>query len=1517
MPMPAGSVELTAVQRVIFRHQLRHPGSLNYLGIIPTQVHGPLDLAILQRAVDVLVRRHEQLRAVFELGEDGPVRRLQEDMQVVVDFKDLSGASPAEATAWLAARLLRPVDMARGPLFRVAMATVGPDEHVFGMSLHHLVMDLWSGQILFDDVFALYATCAAGVDPTLPAIPLYTDVMGPEVAFLKGPEGEALWQYWSERLPAELPALALPYDQARRSRPSGRTGTEFFEVDGETVAAGLKTFAPQRASAFTLVLAALQALLFRVTGNGAVRVLFPSHGRDRPESYGIVGCFTRQALWAVDVSGLTFRGLVERAKVAVPEVLKHGRLPFPELAERLHAEGRAHPATLAPVQLTFQKFTDPTQAQFAALLAGRRGTRVERAGLAFSPVPLPQQEGQFDLELVVTPTETNFLCELRYDGDVFEASTVAALGRSLTRVFEQAVVHPDLPLERLELVGESSRERLLGALGARSQPRSAPSYVQRFEAQVEQTPDAVAVSGGEEAWSYRQLDTAANRVAQGLLALGHAPESVVGVLAERGPAFIATFLGILKAGLAYVPLDPQQPRDRQRRVLASSGARVLLVDAANASAALDLGAGCPVVSLEQTLLAHPSVQRPGLRLAPQALAYVVTTSGSTGIPKAAMVEHAGFLNHTLAFQDLFELSARDVVAQTAAQSFDISIWQMLTALLVGGRTHVVADPVTRDPEALLAELEHEGVTVLQLVPVMLAALVEAAPGRATSLRVVSATGESLSPELLRRTLETLPSVQVANAYGPTECSDDVALSLHSRPVERVPIGTPLPNLRLYVLDRWQGLLEPGLVGELCVGGVGVGRGYVGAPGTTALAFVPDPFAPEPGARAYRTGDLARWLPDGQLEFLGRRDQQVKVRGFRIELGEVEAALGSHPQVAGTAVVAVPGAGGNRLVAFIVGRGDGTVDAGELRDWAGRTLATAMHPALYLALGALPTTPAGKVDRAALLVQATQALSGVGASADAVLHANDSLESRLAAVWAAVLGLARVPPDADFFEQGGDSILAIHLASQARKKGMPLDPENIYRFPTLRAQVAELTRRQALPGGGAQLPGPSAAPPTYPLTRSQLPLWFQWALAKDKPWVDSFGAWVSCEVTEPRLLEGLTALMHRHRQLRAAVEGPSARPAHRVHEDVSPDLMVVDARGWEDARLTAALAAELAASWEVSRAPFFRVRAFLAGPGRSFLWLAGPHLLWDGWSQALLLTELVTLLVGKALPPSGRDFADFVALEAEAVAGPGGAAETAFWLEELAGAPLELDLAPDRPRREGRGTPRSGYLDFTVPKALAAALFASAREQRMSLVPVLLGAFERVLHERAGQRDLLLGATVAARPAGFEDTLGYFQNLLAIRSRADVTTNVGGLVSQAQKRLQRALQHRVFPFGSVVEKLRPPRHPSRPPVIQVVLNHQRTRLLNEEDDRTANAGSGLDFASVVSGVELQFRPEREVQTLFDLELLTIEGRGELFPRFVYNADLFDAASLVRMSERLVTTLEDLLQRPDTPVFQSPV
>jgi amino acid adenylation domain-containing protein len=1065
---PAGLVHVPASfeqERLWFMDKLVSYRAV-YVVPVALRLRGPLDSGALATALNHVVRRHEVLRTVF--AEDGgrPVQVAQPHLTVPLPVEDVGAAADpaAEARRRSVEVVCRPVDLARGPLLWARLFRLGPVDHVLLLTLHHIVSDAWSLAVLFQELEGYYAAALADRSTgPLPELPIqYGDFALWQRQRLQGDVLDGLLGYWRTRLEGAPDLIDLPLDRPRSAQR--RSQGRFFPVRFEPalVERARAWGQLEGATLHMTFLAAFKAVLARYCRQDDVVVGVPIAGRARSEVQPLIGYFLNWLVLRTHVGDdPSFRELLGRVRAVALGAYAHQELPFALLVQELHPRRNLSSTPLFQVSFSLRDGQ-----VVLPRLAGLRTSFFELGGGAT----------HYDLMADLWVDEEGAVVgNLPYDDDLFDEASIAGLSARLTHLLEAAVTDPERPISRLPWMPRTERRRLLQAW--RPPQRQAPSAClhELFEAQARGRPGALAAVSGEGSLGYGELDRRANRLAHLLLDLGAGPERAVAICCERSLEMVVGIMAILKAGGCYLPLDPDSPKERLAYMLEDAGA-VALVSQADLASRLPERRP-PVVWLDadrERIEARPDWS-PDVRVEPANLAYVIYTSGSTGTPKGVTVSHANVTRLFDATRAWFDFGAEDVWSLFHSDTFDFSVWELWGALLHGGKLVVVPSWVTRAPDAFLDLLARERVTVLCQTPSAFGALRDVVvdrPEAELALRWVILGGEALELESLRPWFERFGDrrPRLVNMYGITETTVHVTC----RPIGREdlaggaasPIGGPIPDLELYVLDRHLEPVPTGVPGELYVGGAGLARGYLGRPELTARRFLPNPFG-EAGSRLYRTGDLVRLLPRGELSYLGRTDEQVKIRGHRIELGEVRAALARAPGVRRAVVVARRDESGRLcLVAYVVAGGDEQPGIGELRRAVQARLPGYMVPSAFVFLAELPLTRNGKVD-----VQALPPPGGQRPLLEREYAPPRSPEERtLAGIWAELLNVERVGTHDNFFELGGHSLLAVQLISRVRQAtGLELPVALLFQEPTLEGMARALPRFEA---AGAKL-GPAA------------------------------------------------------------------------------------------------------------------------------------------------------------------------------------------------------------------------------------------------------------------------------------------------------------------------------------------------------------------------------------------------------------------------------------------------------------
>lgn len=1032
-----------------FIHKIA-PASAAYTITYAARISGELDVPALERAAQALVDRHPMLRTTYAERDGQPVQLVHPQWPVRISRRQLGPGEP-ELDEWIRRETDRPFDLYTGPVLRLTLLQRTPEEHVLLMAVHHIAVDFWSIDVILDELRLLYAAEHGAVPPPPPA-ESFVDYADQQARMLAGAEGEDLWAYWREQLAGDLPILQLPTDRPRPAVQTYPGAVHRFTLD-DSVTAGLKQLGRSvGATPYMTLLAAYATLLHRYSGQGELVVGSPFACRDRVALEGLVGYLTNPVALRADLhDDPTFTALLGRVKDTVQGALEHQDYPFALLVERLRPVRDPGRTPLFQVSFAWEqtrRFSDESGP--------------ERGGLQLETLHVAQGGAPFDLMMEIGEQGRKLSGVLQYNTDLFDATTIERMAGHFATLLGGIAADPGQRVSQLPLLTEEEG-RQQAAWNQTEVVYDAPGCLHEMvAATAARVPDAVAVTCEVRELTYAELDRRANCLAHRLQHLGVGPDVVVPVLLDRSEDLVVALLGVLKAGGAFLPLDSAQPAQRIATILAD------VPDA-------------PVCVTHQRHLVHVPPGFTGHRLcldAPSApsgqdgtaapevtgmtsanLAYIIHTSGSTGKPKGCLNTHAGIRNRLLWMQDAYRLTGDDRVLHKTPVSFDPFVWEIFWPLIVGARVVIAKPEGHKDTAYVVRTVIEQGVTTMHFVPSMLRRFL-AEPGVAacTKLRQVFCSGEALPYGLRDHFLATLDA-ELYNLYGPTEAAIDVT-HFHCQRGESgtlVPIGRPIANTRTHILDAHLQPVPVGVPGELFIGGVGLGRGYLNRPDLTDAVFVADPFgdySEDPGQRLYRTGDLTRYLPDGNIDYLGRLDFQVKIRGFRIEPGEVEAALAKHPAVRENAVVARTVDHGKTrntlLVAHVVAADGAAPSTAELRSFLLELLPAAMVPAVFEVTDTLPLTSSGKVDRKALMAVG----SAPGPQEPAFVAPRTRTEQVLAEIWCAVMGLERVGVNDDFFALGGASTQSLEVAVRANAAGLPLRPESMFVCGTIAELAAE-------------------------------------------------------------------------------------------------------------------------------------------------------------------------------------------------------------------------------------------------------------------------------------------------------------------------------------------------------------------------------------------------------------------------------------------------------------------------------
>ncbi len=1490
-----------AQERQWFLWQLE-PESAAYHIPSVLRLRGRLDLDALQRSFDSLVARHETLRTRFRLDGDEARQEIAASMALPLDIVALGPLEEGALARQVETTIARPFDLERGPLLRVSLLRLAEDDHVLVLVQHHIVSDGWSMQVMVEELVQLYAAYSRGLEVALPALPIqYADYALWQRSWMEAGEKERQLAYWTGLLGGEQPVLELPFDRPRPVRQSHRGAQFILELDIDLSQALRRVAQQEGATAFALLLASFQALLYRYSGQADIRVGVPIANRNRVEIERLIGFFVNTQVLKADLDGrMGFDELLAQARQRALEAQAHQDLPFEQLVEALQPERSLSHNPLFQVLFNYQSE------------ARGNGQAFRFDELQMESVQFDSRTAQFDLTLDLTDEEQRFCAVFDYATDLFDASTVERLAGHWRNLLRGIVANPRQRLGELPLLDAPERRQTLSEWNpAQREYVVQGTLQQRFEEQARQRPQAVALILDEQRLSYGELNARVNRLAHCLIARGVGADVPVGLALERSLDMLVGLLAILKAGGAYLPLDPAAPEERLAHILDDSGVRLLLTQG-HLLERLPRQAGVEVLAIDGLVLDGYAESDPLTTLSADNLAYVIYTSGSTGKPKGTLLTHRNALRLFSATEAWFGFDERDVWTLFHSYAFDFSVWEIFGALLYGGRLVIVPQWVSRSPEDFYRLLCREGVTVLNQTPSAFKQLMAVACSadmatQQPALRYVIFGGEALDLQSLRPWFQRFGDrqPQLVNMYGITETTVHVTY----RPVSEAdlegglvsPIGGTIPDLSWYILDRDLNPVPRGAVGELYIGRAGLARGYLRRAGLSATRFVPNPFPGGAGERLYRTGDLARFQADGNIEYIGRIDHQVKVRGFRIELGEIEAALAGLAGVRDAVVLAHDGVGGTQLVGYVVA--DSAEDAERLRESLReslkRHLPDYMVPAHLMLLERMPLTVNGKLDRQAL-PQPDASLSQ-----QAYRAPGSELEQRIAAIWSEILGVERVGLDDNFFELGGHSLLATRVISRVRQEQQ------------LDASLKALFERPVLEAFAQGLERTTDAVSTIPLADRQQPLalsfaqerqWFLWQLEPESAAYHIPSALrLRGRLDVDALQRSFDSLVARHETLRTRFRLEGGRSYQQVQPAVS---VSIEREQFGEEGLIERIQAIVVQPFDLERGPLLRVNLLQLAEDDHVLVLVQHHIVSDGWSMQVMVEELVQLYAGYSqgldvvLPALPIQYADYALWQRSWMEAGEKERQLAYWTGLLGGEQPVLELPFDRPR-PARQSHRGAQLGFELPRELVEAVRALAQREGASSFMLLLASFQALLYRYSGQADIRVGVPIANRNrVETERLIGFFVNTQVLKADLDGRMGFDELLAQARQRALEAQAHQDLPFEQLVEALQPERNASHNPLFQVLFNHQS------------------EIRSVTPEVQLEdLRLEGlawDGQTAqFDLTLDIQEDENGIWASFDYATDLFDASTVERLAGHWRNLLRGIVANPRQRLGELPL
>jgi amino acid adenylation domain-containing protein len=1497
-----------AQQRLWFLDKLE-PGQ-GYNVPFALRLTGQLRPDVLERALGELVARHEVLRTTFSEDDSGKAIQLVSTTHnfalTVTDLSSLPAAArETEALRLVIEQARLPFDLKTAPLFRATLFRLAVEDHVLSLAFHHSIVDGGSFGILLRELAALYEAFEKGAASPLKPLPIqYGDYATWQHETLQGERLEKLLAYWKKALQGAPAVLDLPTDFPRPPAQTFNGSHQSVLVPRSVEQALADLSKKQGATPFMTLLASFSLLLSRYSGQEDLVVASPISGRTRAELEGLIGFFVNTLPLRADLSGNpSFRALLDRVRENALQAYAHQELPFEKLVEELNPERNLSHNPIVQVMFTFDSAPPRPRAQMGSVaIAPFRGAE----GMTT----------KFDLSLNALQNKDGLTVGFTYNVDLFAPETVKRMLSHFCALLESVVANPDQPIANVDLLTEAEHEQQIVAFNATGQGYARDLCLhQLFERQVEKTPEAVAAADGNSSLTYSSLNGRANQLARYLQKQGVQPQTLVGICLDRSLDMLVAVLGVLKAGAAYVPLDPAYPKDRIAFVIEDSQASVLITQSSLFDTFRSTSARWVRMDADWNSISSESDTTLQSLTTPDGPAYVIYTSGSTGKPKGVEIGHESVVNFLTSMQREPGFKAEDTLLAVTTLSFDIAGLELHLPLSVGGKVVIATREEAGDGARLMQRLKDSQATVMQATPASWRLLLDAGWQGDSKLKILCG-GEALPRELAEKLLPGCG--ELWNMYGPTETTIwSSVYRVQDCNWASAPIGRPIANTQMYVLNKNAHLVPLGVPGELHIAGDGLAHGYWKRPELTSQKFIPDPFSKTPGARMYKTGDLVRYLPDGNLQYLSRIDNQVKLRGFRIELGEIESVLAEHEAVA-QAVVAVREStpGNQQLVAYIVASQSRSDLSSQLREFLGRRLPSFMVPSTFVVLDAFPLTPNGKVDRRAL---PAPDFTDIGP----VLEAGNEVEHLLVGIWKHLLSIETVGVTNNFFELGGHSLLATQMVSRIRRAfQVELPLRLLFEHPTIAelAKDIERLRRAEHAISGPKLirqprrfeknaEGEEVA--VFPVSFAEQRLWMLDRLQPNSSAYNlSIGLRLQGELKINALERSIEEILRRHEVLRARFRLNGDEPEQCIGplRPVALPITVFSNSASPETSAREFLRKESQRTFDLANGPLWRASLVHLANDDHVLLITVHHIAFDGWSAGVLLRELAAHYSAFATGSSARlpeldiQYPDFSVWQREYLSGERLEKQVSYWKRQLAGAPGHIELPTDRPRPQMQ-TFRGSQMSLTIPPELSLKLKQLAHKNESTLFMMLLGAFSVLLARYSGQEDVVVGSPIAGRThAETENLIGFFVNTIPLRASMASNPPFAQLLASVRNTTLDAYAHQDLPFEKLVEELKPERDLSRNPIFQVMFALQNVPREMAELPRLKLS---------------PFRAGNAVNSKFDLSLMAVENGDSINTVFEYNSDLFEAERIKRMQRHWLTLLEGIVANPDCPVAELPL
>ncbi|WP_143021615.1 non-ribosomal peptide synthetase, partial [Paenibacillus sp. OK060] len=1421
------------------------------------QLEGNVDVVKMGEVFRGLIERHEAFRTTFRYEEGEPVQTIHPEAHFEIEY--LTG----DQLEVVFSGFVRPFNLAIAPLLRVGVMQEASGKQLLLIDMHHIISDGVSMNLLAEEFDRLYN------GEKLPALKIqYKDYAVWQQDEAGSEHYQAQEAYWMERLSGDLPILELPTDYPRPQVQSFEGAAVSMQIDSELSRRINKLAVKHGATQYMVMLAALNVLLSKYTGQEDIIIGTSVAGRTHSDLSGVMGMFVNSlAMRNQPVGSKTFQEFLEEIKEESLAAFDNQDYPYEALVEKLNVRRDSSRNPIFDVMLNVQNI-ESSKAQ----KSGKHGTIIDSKKV----------NAKFDLKFEIGENDRRISVHVDYATKIYTENTINSLIKHFLKILEEVSDNDQVELCAIEILTDREKNKILYTFNQTNVDFPFEKTVHGFfEEQVKKTPDQIAVICSGEKLTYVELNRKANQLAAVLRNESVLPDQVVGIMTERSMEMIIGILAILKAGGAYLPLDPYAPLERIQYMLEDSKAEILLVQ----NGALVKGNFNGKTIFLDTEYEEKNVKDTQITSKPNNLAYVIYTSGSTGKPKGVMIEHSSVINRINWMLNKYPLHSNDIILQKTPYTFDVSVWELFMWFFNGNTLCFLAPDAEKDPMKIIETVSSEKVSVIHFVPSMFNLFLEyldshKIKGLLSSLKYIFTSGEALSVYTVEKFNDCSNgdfTATLHNLYGPTEATVDVSYydCASTQSLQTIPIGKPIHNTQLYILNQYQQPVPIGVLGELYISGAGVARGYLNLPELTNERFLPNPFLSQ--GRMYKTGDLAKWMPNGDIEYAGRVDDQVKIRGYRIELGEIANTVRKINGILEVAIHTISHCGELKICAYVVAQKE--MNTQEIKNYLANHLPNYMVPSFFVYLNRLPLTANGKIDRKALPKPDLQI-------EEAYRSPSSETEQTLAHIWSEILGVEGISATASFFDLGGHSLKAIRMVSAIRKElGVAVSLQELFQKPILEELAATIDG--------------STKTEYVQIPRAMEAAWYPVSFAQKRMMILNEMEGIQAAYNMPSVLqlqgnidmlrmeEVFLQLIQRHEAFRTSLNYEKGEPVQVIHSEVpfSIETLVGDQ---VDAMLR-----EFVRPFNLASAPLLRIGFMTEATGKSLLFIDMHHIISDGISMNLLAEEFDRLYSGIELPALEIQYKDYAVWQHEEAGSKEYQAQEAYWLEQFSDELPILELPTDFPRPQVQSFEGSA-VSVQIEPELSVRINELAAKHSATQYMVILAALNVLLAKYTGQEDIVIGTPVAGRThLEMKNILGLFVNTVAIRSQPQRSKTFQSFLMEIKKNSLNAFHNQSYPYEALVEKLNVPRDPSRNPIFDVLLNVQNMETNSTEPQ----------------GVHYSFYPTELNVSKFDMKILVSEAREGLKLHIEYASKLFSEKTIENLAKHLITILDVVVKNED--------